>query len=87
MITLNTLYEGTDALLRALGHDADALSASDTAKMQSVSQEIADIWNRIIGALPGWGDVIAGAEKPNTLREHYVFGTASVGRQSPKRLE
>jgi DNA sulfur modification protein DndB len=73
VITVNTLYEGTDVLLRGLGHNADDLAGPESAKLQAVSQEIADIWKRIGGALPGWADVIAGTESPNSLREQYVF--------------
>src|SRR5262249_21388401 len=73
VITVNTLYEGTSALLRGLGYDVDALPEGKTGDYAKVSQEIADILTHIIGSLPGWADVTSGKEAPNKLREDYVF--------------
>src|SRR5262249_39547079 len=73
VITVNTLYEGTDALVRGLGYDADALPDDGRGDYQKVSKEIADIWAHIIKSLPGWADVAAGSEAPSKLREQYVF--------------
>jgi DNA sulfur modification protein DndB len=73
VITVNTLYEGTNELLRGLGYDVDALPEDKTGEYQKLSQEIAEIWARIIGSLPGWENVTSGKETPGKLREEYVF--------------
>jgi DNA sulfur modification protein DndB len=73
VITVNTLYEGTNVLLRGLGYDVDALPEDKTGDYQKLSQEIANIWTHIISSLPGWANVTSGTETPNKLREKYVF--------------
>ena len=73
VITVNTLYEGTNALLRGLGHDVDALPEDKTDDYPKVSQEFANIWTHIISSLPGWANVTSGKETPSKLREEYVF--------------
>jgi DNA sulfur modification protein DndB len=73
VITVNTLYEGTDSLLRGLGYDRDALWNKTDVEIQKASDTVAEVWKNIIGNLPGWADVIKGDLKPNNLREEYVL--------------
>jgi DNA sulfur modification protein DndB len=72
VITVNTLYEGTDSLLRGLGYDRDDLWEK-TVEIQGASDAVTDVWKKIVGKLPGWDDVIKGVRKPNELREQYIF--------------
>ncbi len=60
VIALNTLVEGNKALREALpGGDASAT-------------ELAEVWEAIIDALPGWDDVLAGEVTPGEVREDFV---------------
>jgi DNA sulfur modification protein DndB len=73
VITVNTLYEGTDHILRGLGYDRDTLWDQTSVEIQKASDAVMVVWKAIIADLPGWDDVMKGNLKPNDLREQYVF--------------
>jgi DNA sulfur modification protein DndB len=73
VITVNTLYEGTEALLGGLAYDVDSLWDRSDQDVQKISKQVGDVWISITNSLPGWSEVGSIDRKPSTLRDEYVF--------------
>jgi DGQHR domain-containing protein len=81
VITMNTLYTGTDDLLRALfdGSGSDPIDDLHGKKVGSpelkkATDAVKKAWEAILLGLPVWKNVLAGHLKPADIREDYVLG-------------
>lgn len=77
VVTMNTLYEATSALVEALLPDGvDDLQGKKVGDgdFDKVAKQVAQAWEAIVSSLPMWNDVIDGSTKPGAIRRDYITG-------------
>lgn len=75
VITLNTLVQGSRAIVAGLAKSEGVSDADYLDNMNKAQAEVADVWQTIIDAFgPLWGDVLNDVPSAGgQLRENYVF--------------
>lgn len=67
VITMNSLYQGTEEILSALG-----LSNVTTKETESALAVVVPVWQTLVDALPSWKDVLNNKLSPGDVREQFV---------------